>query len=117
MYDFYVWVSFFANEYFEMVSAIPAIVWLSSQVWLSRVKSNLEKTSIRVTQVHGSMQAQDVATKVKEIKEEKEKELTREAAKKKKKNDLLEAFNKCRDECNCQQKRCVALGLKVMFYV
>lgn len=116
MYDFYVWVSFFANEYFEMVSAIPAIVWLSSQVWLSRVKSNLEKTSIRVTQVHGSMQAQDVATKVKEIKEEKEKELTREAAKKKK-NDLLEAFNKGRDECNCQQKRCVALGLKVMFYV
>ena len=85
MYDFYVWVSFFANEYFEMVSAIPAIVWLSSQVWLSRVKSNLEKTSIRVTQVHGSMQAQDVATKVKEIKEEKEKELAREAAKKKKK--------------------------------
>lgn len=85
MYDFYVWVSFFANEYFEMVSAIPAIVWLSSQVWLSRVKSNLEKTSIRVTQVHGSMQAQDVATKVKEIKEEKEKELAREAAKKKRK--------------------------------
>ena len=31
------------------------------------------------------MQAQDVATKVKEIKEEKEKELTREAAKKKEK--------------------------------
>ena len=85
MYDFYVWVSFFANEYFEMVSVIPAIVWLSSQVWLSRVKSNLEKTSIRVTQVHGSMQAQDVATRVKEIKEEKEKELAREAAKKKKK--------------------------------
>ena len=82
MYDFYVWVSFFANEYFEMVSAI---LWLSSQVWLSRVKSNLEKTSIRVTQVHGSMQAQDVATKVKEIKEEKEKELAREAAKKKEK--------------------------------
>lgn len=39
------------------------------------------------------------------------------SCKKKKKNDLLEAFNKCRDECNCQQKRCVALGLKVMFYV
>ena len=76
----------------------------------------MEKTSIRVTQVHGSMQAQDVATKVKEIKEEKEKELAREAAKKKK-NDLHEALNKCRDECNCQQKRCVALGLKVMFYV
>ena len=35
------------------------------------------------------MQAQDVATKVKEIKEEKEKELAREAAKKKKKKIYL----------------------------
>ena len=30
----------------------------------------------------------------------------------KKKNDLIEACVKCRDECNCQEKRCAALGLK-----
>ena len=42
-------------------------------------------------QVHGSMQAKDVATKVKEIKEEKEnEELAREATKKKKKKKKRE---------------------------
>ena len=38
------------------------------------------------------------------------KELAKEAAKKE--NDLIEACIKCRDECNCQEKRCAALGLK-----
>ena len=66
----------------------------------------MEKTSARVMQVHGSMRAEDEATKVKEIKEGKEqKELAREAAKEKK-NDLIEAFITCRDECNCRPRMC-----------
>ena len=31
---------------------------------------------------------------------------------KKKKNDPIEVFIKCRDECNSQQKRCAGLGFK-----
>ena len=47
-------------------------------------------------QVHGSMQAKDVATKVKEIKEEKEnEELAREATKKKKRKRKREKMIVC----------------------
>jgi hypothetical protein len=40
---------------------------------VKKVKPNIEKASTRVTQVHGSMRARDVASLVKDIKEQKEK--------------------------------------------
>ena len=40
---------------------------------IKKVKPTLERTSTRITQVHGSMRAKDIAGKVKEIKEQKDK--------------------------------------------
>ena len=46
----------------------------------------MEKTPARVTKVHGSMQAQEVATKVKEIKEEEKRRDLPEKLQKRRKN-------------------------------
>ena len=48
----------------------------------------MEKTPARVTKVHSSMQAQEVATKVKEIKEEEKKRDLPEKLQKRRKNIL-----------------------------
>ena len=48
----------------------------------------MEKTPARVTKVHGSMQAQEVATKVKEIKEEEKRRDLPEKLQKRRKNIL-----------------------------
>ena len=46
----------------------------------------MEKTPARVTKIHGSMQAQEVATKVKEIKEEEKRRDLPEKLQKRRKN-------------------------------
>ena len=66
---------------------------------VKKVKSNEEKkaaATTRVTQVHGSMRAKDVAAKVKEIKEEKQKKQTEKEEAKKKREEIRETFIKCK---------------------
>lgn len=79
---------------------------------VKKVKPNPEKASVRVTQVHGSMRAQDVIAKVQHIRKEKEKkaEANKQAAEKK--ECMKEAFIRCKEKCNCNQKKCSATGLK-----
>lgn len=79
---------------------------------VKKVKPNMEKTSTRVTQVHGSMRAKDVASLVKDIKEQKEKRAQEKEETRKKKEEEKEAFLKCKEKCICSQKKCLALGLK-----
>ena len=58
---------------------------ISGLLNIRKVEPNLEKTSVRVMQVHGSIWAQDVANKGGEGKEG----ICQRSCKKKKKNDLM----------------------------
>ena len=82
---------------------------------IKKVTPNPDKASTgttRVTQVHGSMRAKDVASKVKEIKEEKLRIQAAKEAKKTQKEERKETFIRCKTKCSCNQKKCLALGLK-----
>ena len=79
---------------------------------IKKVKPNLQKTSTRVTQVHGSMRAKDVAAKVKDIKEQKQRKVLAKEDAKKKKEETKEVFLRCKDKCTCLKRRCLAIGLK-----
>ena len=77
-----------------------------------KVKPNLEKVSTRVTQMHGSMRAKDVAAIVKGIKEVKEKKATSKQDTVNKKQELKELILQCKMKCTCSQRKCLAAGLK-----
>ena len=82
---------------------------------IKKVKPNEEKKATpttRVTQVHGSMRAKDIAAKVKEIRDEKLKKQTEKEEAKKKKEEMKETFIKCKTQCTCLQRKCLASGLK-----
>ena len=79
---------------------------------VKKVKPNPEKASVRVTQVHGSMRAQDVIAKVENIRKEKEKKAEAKKQATEKKEGMKEAFIRCKEKCNCNQKKCSASGLK-----
>ena len=77
-----------------------------------KVKPNLEKVSTRVTQIHGSMRAKDVAAIVKGIKEVKEKKAKSKQDAVNKKQELKELFLQCKMKCTCSQRKYLAAGLK-----
>ena len=79
---------------------------------VKKVKPDMEKASTRVTQVHGSMRAKDVASLVEDIKEQKEKKAQAKEETRKKKEEEKEAFLKCKEKCICSKKKCLALRLK-----
>ena len=79
------------------------------------VKPNEEKkatSTTRVTQVHGSMRAKDVAARVKEIRDEKVKRESEKEEAKKKREKIKETFIQCKTRCTCSQQKCLASGLK-----
>ena len=84
------------NKQFHLQSQLELLLLISLWLYPQRIKE-------KVLQVTGNKN-------LKEIKEKEKIELVREAAKKKK-NDAIEAFIKCRDEFNCWQKRSASLGL------
>jgi hypothetical protein len=71
-----------------------------------------KKTKVkRITQIHGSLLASDLLERVKDMNEkEKEKDDKKKAAEKRK-PDLKEAFNRCRDICECNEK-CIVAGMR-----
>ena len=71
-----------------------------------KVKPNLTKNSVRVTQVHGSMRAKDVASKVCR----RNKNAKRSSHLKKKKEEMVEMFIKCKDACTCKKRKCMAIN-------
>ena len=79
---------------------------------IKKAKPTLEKSSVRVTQVHGSMRVKDVVSKVREIKEEKQKKLAAKELAVKKKEETTERFIRCKEVCSCKQAKCAATGLK-----
>ena len=72
----------------------------------------LTKPSTRVTQVHGSMEAKDVISLVKSIKEQKEQKVKLKEIQMKKKEKEKEDFYRCKSKCVCKEDRCLATGLK-----
>ena len=99
----------------EMIARLTKSTPSLEEVGLLTIKKVTPKeksTSVRVTQVHGSMEGKNVlalATKIKEDKEVKEKS-RKEALQKK--NMQKELFIKCKDKCNCEMEVCNALLLK-----
>ena len=59
----------------------------------------LTKSSTRVTQVHGSMEAKDVINLVKSIKEQKEQKVKSKEIQMKKKEKDKEDFYRCKSKC------------------
>ena len=94
------------SERFINLEEIPDLLTVK------KVKPNLEKTSVRVTQVHGSMRVQDIITKVKQIKDDKQKKADAKDQAIKNKEELTERFIRCKEKCSCEQSKCAATGLK-----
>ena len=70
------------------------------------------KSSTRVTQVHGSMEAKDLINLVKSIKEQKEQKVKSKEIQMKKKEKDKEDFCRCKSKCVCKEDRCLTTGLK-----
>ena len=80
---------------------------------VQKVKSKqLTKSSTRVTQVHGLMEAKDEINLVKSIKEQKEQKVKSKTIQMKKKEKDKEDFCRCKSKCICKEERCLATGLK-----
>ena len=94
------------NEKSIQLDEIPGLLTVK------KIKPNLEKTSTRITQVHGSMRAKDVASMVKEIKDKKETKAKAKEEALQKKEENREIFLRCKVECVCFEKKCKAIGLK-----
>ena len=71
----------------------------------------LTKSSTKVTQVQGSMEAKDVINVVKSIKEQKEQKVKSKKIRIKKKKKEKEDFYRCKSKC-VYKDRCLATGLK-----
>ena len=79
---------------------------------IEKVKPKLSKETTRVTKVHGSLHGQDILKLVKDIKEKKEtKKLAVEKMAEEKELER-QRFYKCKDQCECDEARCNAFGLK-----
>ncbi|XP_066924340.1 uncharacterized protein [Clytia hemisphaerica] len=81
---------------------------------IKKVKpKELEKTkNIRITNVHGSMEAQDILSRVEAIEKEKQKKEQQKEEKLQQKNWEKEAFFRCKKNCVCSDGECEAKGLK-----
>ena len=80
---------------------------------LKKIKpKELSKTSTRITQVHGSMEAQNIVERVKVIIDEKQKKT--EAIEKKLNSKTIEKkqFYCCKTECVCDEEKCLAFLLR-----
>ena len=79
---------------------------------VTKVKPKITNKAVRVTQVHGSMEGQDIIAKVAEIKESKEvKEMLKEKSKEDQQN-RISAFHRCKIQCSCDSQPCQAKGLR-----
>lgn len=80
---------------------------------VKRVKhKELNKTkNTRVTNVHGSMEAQDILSKVEAIEKEKKEKKTQKEERHQQRNNQKELFFKCKTKCMCKGV-CAAIGLK-----
>lgn len=74
-------------------------------------KDITKRQHTRVTNVHGSMEAQDILAKVKSIEKEKNEKEHQKEKKKEQKVEEREAFYKCKSKCICNGI-CSAKGLK-----
>lgn len=80
---------------------------------VSKVKpKQLPKSSTRVTQLHGSMEGQNILDQVKVINDEKERKKKELKQKEDKKNEDKELFFQCKQKCVCGEEKCVAFGLR-----
>ena len=70
------------------------------------------KKNTRITQVHDSMKAKKVLNVLKDREDKKEQQAKSREEALKKKEDAKEAFLKCKSQCLCQQRKCLAIGLK-----
>lgn len=70
---------------------------------VNKVKpKEIAKKTTKITNVHGSMEAQDILTKVELIEKEKNKKQTEKLVKEKKKESEKELFYRCKTKCVCK---------------
>ena len=79
---------------------------------LRKVNSKPKRKSVRVTQVHGSMEAGKVLEKVMEKRQEEEMIEEGKRQKRREKENREEQFKLCEVTCVCGEKPCVILGMK-----
>ena len=70
---------------------------------INKVKpKDVKKKSTKITNVHGSMEGQDILKKVEALEKEKEKKKNDAEARKIEKEELRERFFKCKSKCICK---------------
>ena len=79
---------------------------------IPKMKPKPASKSTRVTQVHGSMEGNEVVEVVKRITEAKEKMLQLKEEKVKAKEKQKEDFYRCKTKCVFKKDKCLAVGLK-----
>ena len=81
---------------------------------MKKVKPKESTKNVRLTQVHGSMLAKDILTLAESIKEEKERKAGAKKEAYLKREEKLESFLKCKNECICFKPggKCGAIKLR-----
>lgn len=69
---------------------------------LDEIPKRCKKKSTKITNVHGSMEGQDILKKVEVLEKEKEKKKNDVEARKIAKEELRERFFKCKSKCICE---------------
>ena len=100
----------FIEESYEKSLNLAEVPGLLSVNRVKPKEVNQTKTT-RVTNVHGSMEAQDVLSKVASLEGEKQKKICDSEEKEKHKLQEKELFYRCKLQCSCV-KECLAKSLK-----